>query len=129
MPAWHTHSLGIQQILCGLGPLSLIPGVPGLRHSFLTRDSSPRHYLVHASKYFAACTFLARSSVSVCSHSCPFRPEEHGTERPLHNHPSPSAVGFVEAARILGGHLTVRSRTKLRHYLRGAFLVPAAREA
>ena len=34
---------------------------------------------------------------------CPFRPEEHGTERPLQNRNVLLIAGIVEAARFLGG--------------------------
>jgi hypothetical protein len=37
--------------------------------------------------------------------SCPFHPEIRGPKRPLQNLPA-SAVGFVEAARFLGGQLS-----------------------
>jgi hypothetical protein len=47
---------------------------------------------------------------------CPFRPEEHGTERPLQNRPALLVVGFVEAARFLGGQSLTLSRTKLSHH-------------
>jgi hypothetical protein len=34
----------------------------------------------------------------------PFHPGEDGTELPLQNHPA--AVGYVEVARFMGGHLS-----------------------
>jgi hypothetical protein len=46
--------------------------------------------------------------------SCPNRPESHGTVRPLRNL-VPSGFDFVEAARLLGGHLLCPAKTKLTH--------------
>jgi hypothetical protein len=51
---------------------------------------------------------------------CPFRPEKHGTERPLQKRPALLAVGFVEAARFLGGQPFASSRIKLSHCPRAA---------
>jgi hypothetical protein len=39
--------------------------------------------------------------------TCPLRPEERGTERPLQNHVAILRVALVEAARFLGGQLFV----------------------
>jgi hypothetical protein len=38
---------------------------------------------------------------------CPFRPERNGTEWPLQNRSVWFIVGFVEAARLLGGQIFV----------------------
>jgi hypothetical protein len=43
---------------------------------------------------------------------CPFRPETNGTERLVQNRPASWVVGFVGAARFLGGQLLAGSRTK-----------------
>jgi hypothetical protein len=44
---------------------------------------------------------------SVWIGTCPLRPEEHGTERPLQNHFTVIRVALVAAARFLGGQLFV----------------------
>jgi hypothetical protein len=60
---------------------------------------------------------------------CPFRPEEHGTERPLQNHNVLLVAGFVEAARFLGGQKVSPSMAKRRHSPGNAFFVLRAEEA
>jgi len=54
-------------------------------------------------------------SIQVDSKPCPLRPEVHGTERPLQNRRALLVVGFVEAARFLGGQPFVPSRPNLSH--------------
>jgi hypothetical protein len=51
--------------------------------------------------------------------TCPFRPEMHGTERPLQNRNSLLLMGFVEAARFLGGQPFGPSKVNLgpRYYV------------
>jgi hypothetical protein len=48
--------------------------------------------------------YLLMSSRWTVIETCPLRPEEHGTERPLQNH---VAITFVEAARFWGGQIFV----------------------
>ncbi len=47
---------------------------------------------------------------------CPLRPEMHGTERPLQNHPTLVAVDFIEAARIWGGQMSAFSTANPIHF-------------